>query len=42
MHLQKFQGTSFLKQVPSVMQVDPKFIVWCPYSAEREYALYRN
>ena len=24
------------------MQVDPKFIVWCPYSAEREYALYRN
>ncbi|CAL5225365.1 g8169 [Coccomyxa viridis] len=32
-----------LKQAGSPgLQVDPKFIVWCPYSAEREYALYRN
>ena len=23
-------------------QVDPTKIVWTPYSAEREYAMYRN
>ena len=25
-----------------VAQVDPTKIVWTPYSAEREYAMYRN
>ena len=34
--------TLMLRQCSFAMQVDPKFIVWCPYSAEREYAMYRS